>query len=124
VIGAPFTGLVRYDPVTAGPHNAVARSIEATDPRVWTITLKDGWTFQDGTSVTAQSFVDAWNHTVYGPSKQVTAGFFREIEGFDRVNAAQPTAQELSGRRRPRGRAAAGGPSIPSPSTSHREEAA
>ena len=27
----------------------------------WTIKIKSGWTFHDGTPVTAQTFVDAWN---------------------------------------------------------------
>ncbi len=46
----------------------VAESVESEDSTKWTITLKDGWTFQDGTPVTASSYVDAWNKTAYGPT--------------------------------------------------------
>jgi len=90
VVDALFTGLVEYDPRTAEPMNAVAESIETTDSTVYTITLKDGWTFHDGTPVTAQSFADAWNYTAYSPNAQQGASFFAQIEGFDQVNAPDP----------------------------------
>jgi len=111
VVDALFTGLVEYDPRTAEPRNAVAESIETTDSKVYTITLKNGWTFHDGTPVTAQSFADAWNYTAYSPNAQQSASFFAQIEGFDQVNtpdpdgadgpqqAPQPPAQEMSGLR-------------------------
>ena len=35
----------------------MATSIESTDQQVWDITIRDDWTFQDGTPVTASSFV-------------------------------------------------------------------
>ena len=63
-----FTGLVTYNQETAAPENAVATSIESTDQRVWDITIRDDWTFQDGTPVTTSSFVDAWNWAAYGPN--------------------------------------------------------
>ncbi len=47
VIGALFRGLVSYDPLDAHPRNAVAQSITTEDSRVFTITLKPGWTFHD-----------------------------------------------------------------------------
>jgi oligopeptide transport system substrate-binding protein len=99
VINALFTGLVAYDSRTAAPYNAVAASIKTRDSRVYTIRLKKGWTFHDGTPVTAKSFVDAWNDTAYGPHAQGGASFLQEIAGFDRVNAAKPTARKLSGLR-------------------------
>jgi len=104
VIAALYTGLVEYDARTAAPRNAGAESIKTTDSRVYTITLKDGWTFHDGTPVTAKSFADAWNYAAYSPNVQPTASFFQEIEGFDQVNAAQPTAREMSGLRMVDGR--------------------
>lgn len=111
VVDALFTGLVEYDPRTAEPTNAVAESIETTDSRVYTITLEDGWTFHDGTPVTAQSFADAWNHTAYSPNAQQAASFFAQIQGFSDVHtedpdgpdgpqeAPQPAATEMSGLR-------------------------
>ncbi len=90
VVDALFTGLVSYDPRTAEPINAVAESIETPDSRVYTIRLKDGWTFHDGTPVTARSFADAWNYTAYSPNAQQTASFFTQIQGFSDVNTADP----------------------------------
>ncbi|GAA1288059.1 ABC transporter substrate-binding protein [Pseudonocardia aurantiaca] len=111
VIDALFSPLVEYDPRTAEPANLVAESIETTDSRVYTIRLKDGWTFHDGTPVTAQSFARAWNYTAYSPNGQQNASFFSQIAGYDQVNAEdpdgasgpqqapQPPAQEMSGLR-------------------------
>ena len=61
LLDAIFTKLVGYNPETAEPEMAVAESIESEDSQNWTVTLKDGWTFHDGTPVTAKSFVNAWN---------------------------------------------------------------
>lgn len=108
VVGALFTGLVAYDPATAAPRNAVAESITSTDSRVWTIKLKPGWQFQDGTRVTAKSFVDAWNYTAYSPNLMKSASYMSHIEGFKQVNnatadgrqpATLPTAKQMSGLR-------------------------
>ncbi|MBR8741636.1 ABC transporter substrate-binding protein [Nocardiopsis sp. MG754419] len=97
VIAALFRGLVSYDPVDATPTNAVAASITTDDSRVFTITLKNGWTFHDGSPVTASSFVDAWNHTAYGPNGMQASGFLSHIDGFDEVNASDSAVSELSG---------------------------
>ncbi|MGL5824649.1 MAG: peptide ABC transporter substrate-binding protein [Nocardioides sp.] len=97
VIAALFRGLVSYDPVNARPRNAVAESIESVDSTVFTIELKRGWTFHDGTPVTASSFVDAWNYTAHGPNRMQAASFLCHIDGFDEVNAPDARATELSG---------------------------
>ena len=101
VLNALFKGLVDYDPQTSEPYNVVAESIESDDQMTWTITLKDGWTFHDGSPVTASSFVDAWNWAAYGPNAQGNAYFFENIEGYDDVSpaeeGAEPTAEEMSG---------------------------
>lgn len=105
-----FAGLVYYD-AEGVVHNEVAESIESEDNQVWTITLKDGWTFSDDTPVTAQSFVDAWNYGAYGPNAQNLSYFFEPIEGFADLQLAEdqldeegvpmegevPAAEELSG---------------------------
>jgi oligopeptide transport system substrate-binding protein len=111
IIDALFSPLVEYDPQTAQPANLVAESIETTDSQLYTIRLKDGWTFHDGTPVTAQSFVRAWNYTAYSPNGQQNSSFFSQIQGYDQVHTAdpdgtagpqaapQPAAQEMSGLR-------------------------
>jgi oligopeptide transport system substrate-binding protein len=108
VLGGLFRGLLEYDATTGAPHNAIADSITTTDSRVWTIKIKPNWIFQDGTRVTAKSFVDAWNYTAYSPNLMKSASYMSHVQGFDQVNNAtpdgkQPTvlppAKELSGLR-------------------------
>lgn len=108
VIDALFSYLVGYKAEDAAPYNDVAESIETTDSQTFTITLKP-WTFHDGTSVTANSFVDSWNYTAYGPNAQQNSSFFAQIQGYADVNpedpdgesgpqaAPAPTAETMSG---------------------------
>ncbi len=109
VLDPLFTGLVEYRAEDAQPVNAMAESIDTTDSKVFTVKLKQGWTFHDGTPVTAKSFVDAWNWTAYGPNATQGASFFSQIEGYDEVHpkdpdgadgpqeAPTPAAKEMSG---------------------------
>lgn len=107
VLAAVFTGLVDYDVKTTEPFNQVAESIETEDDgKTYTVTLKDGWTFHDGSPVTASSFVDAWNFGAHAPNAMGTASFFTPIVGFDDVNppapegsteAPAPSAETMSG---------------------------
>ncbi len=106
VIDNMFTGLVTYNQETAAPENAVATSIESADQQVWDITIRDDWTFHDGTPVTASSFVDAWNWAAYGPNAALNSYFFEPIEGFADVQGefddegnpvGKPKAEEMSG---------------------------
>ena len=84
-LDAVFSALIRYDPDTGEAVNEIAESIESDDNQVWRVALKDGWTFHDGTSITAQSFVDAWNWGVYGENSAygLNEYFFEPIEGYD-----------------------------------------
>ena len=109
VLQGLFTALVRFDAETSEPtfEGAVGESIESDDQKVWTIKIKDGWTFHDGTPVTAQSFVDAWDWTAYGPNVAGNSYFFENVEGYDEVqcelNAAatkcisDPKTDEMTG---------------------------
>jgi oligopeptide transport system substrate-binding protein len=104
VIDSLFTGLVQYNPETnEADFNGVAESIESDDQTTWTVTLKDGWTFHDGTPVTSNSFVDAWNYTAYSPNAQGNSYFFATIAGYDELQApeagGEPAAKEMSGLR-------------------------
>jgi oligopeptide transport system substrate-binding protein len=104
VIDSLFTGLVQYNPETnEADFNGVAESIESDDQTTWTVTLKDGWTFHDGTPVTSKSFVDAWNYTAYSPNTQGNSYFFATIAGYDQLQApesgGEPAAKEMSGLR-------------------------
>ncbi|HJF14397.1 MAG TPA: ABC transporter substrate-binding protein [Enteractinococcus helveticum] len=82
IVDAIFAGLVSY--ATDGSTELeVAESIESEDNLTWTIKLNDGWTFSDGTPVTANSFVDAWNYGANPDNAQLNAYFFNAIEGTD-----------------------------------------
>ena len=105
VLEALYSPLVALDLETSeaiwgdDAPNAVAENVESDDQQTWTITLKDGWTFHDGTPVTAQSYVDAWN---FGASDPAHTGsyFFNFIEGYEDVTGSASEsggAGEMSG---------------------------
>ncbi|GHH29122.1 peptide ABC transporter substrate-binding protein [Amycolatopsis oliviviridis] len=60
ITGALWTPLADYDPATGKTTPRAAESIGSTDRTTWTVKLKDGGKFHDGTPVTAQSYVDTW----------------------------------------------------------------
>ncbi|GAA1099759.1 MULTISPECIES: peptide ABC transporter substrate-binding protein [Kitasatospora] len=100
VLNALFAGLVDYDVKTSEPKLRVAESIESPDSKVWTIKLKDGYTFHNGEKVTAQSFVDAWNYGANQDNAQEGLPFFAKIEGSEELAPGKdkkPTAKELKG---------------------------
>ena len=108
-IRAMFTGLTSYDPVTGESKNAMAEDIATTDSKVFTIKIKPGWTFHDGTPVKAKNFVDAWNYTAHSSNGFQGASFFEQVDGYKDVHtsdpdgsagpqkAPEPTAKEMSG---------------------------
>lgn len=101
VLDMTFRGLKRYDPETGEARDAMAESIETDDQQNFTVTLKEGWKFSDGTDVTAKSFVDAWNYGALLTNDQLNAYFFQFIEGYEDVHpekeGADPTARTMSG---------------------------
>ncbi|GAB3974985.1 peptide ABC transporter substrate-binding protein [Streptomyces sparsus] len=101
VLDMTFRGLKRYNPETGEAEDAMAESIETDDQQNFTVTLKEGWTFNDGTPVTAESYVDAWNYGALLTNNQVNSYFFQFIEGYDEVHPAEegeePTAETMSG---------------------------
>ncbi|SDI47913.1 oligopeptide transport system substrate-binding protein [Actinokineospora alba] len=90
VIRALFTGLTEYDAVTGASKNAHAQEIKTTDSKVFTIKLKPGWKFHDGTDVKAKNYVDAWNYTAYSPNGQQGASFFEQVQGYKDVHTLDP----------------------------------
>ncbi|MGW0548623.1 peptide ABC transporter substrate-binding protein [Streptomyces altiplanensis] len=99
VLDMLFRGLKRYDPKTGEAQDWLAESIDTTDSRNFTVTVKDGWTFSNGEKVTAKSFVDAWNYGAHLKNNQRNAYFFTYIEGYDKVHPekGEATAGTLSG---------------------------
>lgn len=80
-------------------HDVAAKSVESSDATTWTITLRDGWTFQNGEAVTPESYVKAWNHTAYGPNAWENSGQLAAIVGYSDLNPASgtPKTKEMSG---------------------------
>lgn len=96
IIDQLFAGLMSYD-ATGEPSLEVAESIDSVDDLNYRIRLKPGWTFSDGSPVTAHSFVDAWNYAALTTNGQLQQSFFSPIAGFDEVAAPNPTAATMSG---------------------------
>ena len=105
VIDAFTAKLIHYNADTAEPEMDIAESIETDDNQNFTVKLKPGYMFQDGTEVLAKNFVDAWNWAAYAPNGQQGAYFFEPIEGYADVQcgedgdceANKPTVETMSG---------------------------
>lgn len=74
--------LVHYNADTAAPELDIAESIETTDNVNFTVKMKKGYKFSDGTEVKAKNFVDAWNWAAYEPNGQSNSYFFEAVDGF------------------------------------------
>ena len=90
-----YAGLVAYN-ADGSTTNEVADSIESEDSITWTVKLKD-WKFTDGTDVTAESFVKAWNYGSDPANAQLNAYFFYPIDGTDENGNTVDAAKEISG---------------------------
>ncbi|QIP84827.1 ABC transporter substrate-binding protein [Streptomyces sp. Tu 2975] len=99
VLAMIFRGLKHYDPRTGEAKDMLAESIETKDSVNFTITVKPGWKFSNGETVTAKSFVDAWNYGADLRNNQRNAYFFGYIEGYEQVHPekGRPSAQTMSG---------------------------
>ncbi len=99
VLNALFTPLVEYD-ASFRPYEVAAASISSTDNRVWTVTLRPGWTFHNGEPVTADSYLNAWNAGAWGPNAHDGNPFFDKILGYKDMNptdGSTPTVKKLAG---------------------------
>ncbi|MFT8703898.1 ABC transporter substrate-binding protein [Bifidobacterium aquikefiricola] len=93
-----FAKLVTFD-AKGNRQNEVAKSITANaNKTVYTIVLKNGWKFSDGTPVTSESFTKAWSYAADATNAQVNASFFSMIKGYDALQATgTPSDAQLSG---------------------------
>lgn len=82
VLDAVTAKLIHYNSDTAAPELDIAESIEGPDAITFTVKLKQGYKFHDGTEVKSHNFVDAWNWAAYGPNNQLNSYFFEPIEGY------------------------------------------
>jgi oligopeptide transport system substrate-binding protein len=94
VINQMYSGLVRYT-ADGETVNDVAESITSKDNKTWTVKIKSGQKFSDGSAVNADSFLKAWNYGAAGKNKQLNSYFFYPIVGFDDAQADK--ADTMSG---------------------------
>ncbi|UED84366.1 peptide ABC transporter substrate-binding protein [Streptomyces profundus] len=94
-----FSKLLEFDE-NGEIYMLAAESIEPNeDATAWTVTLKSGWTFHDGTDVTAQHYVNAWNWAANIDNNQSSSFWFADIAGYEDVHPEEgsPTGEEMSG---------------------------
>ncbi|MFF8608649.1 ABC transporter substrate-binding protein [Streptomyces sp. NPDC015346] len=98
VIQSLFTQLLDFDAQGKIVYTN-AESIKTTDSKTWTVKLKSGWKFHDGTPVTSKSYVDAWNWYANINNKQQNAFWFEDIAGYADVHPAKgaPKSDKMSG---------------------------
>ena len=96
IVDRLFAGLKYYD-AKGEPHDEMAQSVETSDQKNFTIKIKPDWKFSDGTTVTAKSFVDAWNYGALATNAQLQSYVFTPIVGFEDVQSDPPKAQTMSG---------------------------
>ncbi|WP_037852180.1 peptide ABC transporter substrate-binding protein [Streptomyces sp. NRRL S-340] len=98
VIKSLFSGLVDYD--SSGKIVMVnAQSVDTKDNKTFTVKLKPGWKFHDGTPVTSTSYVKAWNWAANPANKQTNSAWFADIQGYEDVAPAsgKPKSDKMSG---------------------------
>ena len=78
-----FARLISFD-AKGNASNEVAESIKSNDDATqYTIKIKSGWKFTDGTPVTAESFTKAWSYVANAKNAQKCSSFFSVIAGYD-----------------------------------------
>lgn len=91
-----FARLISFD-AKGNASNEVAESIKSNDDATqYTIKLKDGWKFTDGTPVTAESFTKAWSYTANAKNAQLGSSFFSTIKGYDKLMETSSRATNSS----------------------------
>lgn len=82
-----YEGLTRWDPVTENVRPAAAQSWEVSDGgRTFTFTLRPGMSFHDGTAVTAQDFLFAFDRIALKANASDIAYTLERVDGFLEVN--------------------------------------
>ncbi|MFE3825126.1 ABC transporter substrate-binding protein [Streptomyces sp. NPDC059092] len=95
VIRSLFTQLLEFDK-DGGIVYTNAESVKSTDSKTWTVKLKDGWKFHDGTPVTAESYVKAWNWYANVDNNMQNAFWFGDIAGYADVHPEKGKAKKDS----------------------------
>lgn len=90
IIDLVFAGLTSFD-AQGEVRLDQAESLEPNEDNTkWTVKLKDGQKFHDGTPVTADSYIDAWNYGANLKNAQGGSYFFENIKGYsEKKNVAK-----------------------------------
>ena len=96
-----YEGLTRWDPGKREVVGAVARSWDVSkDGKTFTFKLRPGLTFHDGTPVTADDFVFAFDRIAQRKNASDLAYVLQRVKGFSAVNETGKS-QHLEGLRAP-----------------------
>lgn len=92
-----YVGLYTYNPDGSLKPVIAESEPQSKDSKTWTIKIQEGWEFQNGEKITADTFVKSWNFAAYGANANTGAGFFSKIAGFEDVQGEKPKSKEMSG---------------------------
>lgn len=90
VLAALFSPLVAFDARNQAVEEAAASVTSTPDHKVWTITLKPGYTFHNGEPVISDNYIDAWNYAAYFPNGQANGYFLSRVAGYDDLQSTDP----------------------------------
>ena len=87
VLRAIYAPLLNFDAKTGEQYYVHAESITTDDGgKTWTFVLNPGWTFHDGTPITAADYVRTWSYGADGANGQQNNSFYGSIVGYDELN--------------------------------------
>lgn len=98
VLDTMFTGLIEYNSQAIPVYSGHAKKIDVSaDAREFTVHLKPGWKFHDGTPVTSKSYVRAWNYVVQ--THAANSHYFNTLSGYADVyeDEEKPSKKTISG---------------------------
>ncbi|BFU46635.1 ABC transporter substrate-binding protein [Krasilnikovia sp. MM14-A1004] len=93
VLSALWTPLTEVDP-SGRPAPALAASVTSPDQKTWTIRLRPGWRFHDGTAVTARAVAGTWRAGLAEGWRGATL-----LTDTLRIRGARPGSAEVPGLR-------------------------
>ena len=87
VLRAIYAPLLNYNAKTGEQYNVHASSITSEDGgKTWVIALNPGWTFHDGTPITAADYASTWSFGADGTNGQQNNSFYSNIVGYAEMN--------------------------------------
>jgi peptide/nickel transport system substrate-binding protein len=87
VMAAVYDTLMRWDPESKSYRPQLAESLESDDGTVWTLKLRDGVKFTDGTALDGEAVLASINHYLagYGQNGTLIQANLKSMEATDRT---------------------------------------